>query len=67
MHIERSGRHLYPAGDRNSRMAIRSTVGWSLITSGIVTLLLVFLPYPSFYWGLGLLVAGILIFVTRRT
>lgn len=47
-------------------MAIRSTIGWSLITSGVVTLLLAYLPYPSVYWGVGLLVVGILTFVTRR-
>ncbi|WP_164471123.1 hypothetical protein [Halorubrum sp. CSM-61] len=47
-------------------MAIRTTIGWSLITSGIVTLLLVYLPFPSVYWGVGLLIAGVLIFVTRR-
>ncbi|WP_324666001.1 hypothetical protein [Haloarcula sediminis] len=47
-------------------MAIRTTIGWSLITSGIVTLLLAYLPYPSVYWGIGLLLVGIFIFVTRR-
>lgn len=47
-------------------MEIRDTIGWSLITSGVVTLLLAYLPYPSFYWGIGLLVVGILVFVTRR-
>lgn len=47
-------------------MAIRTTIGWSLITSGIVTLLLAYLPYPSVYWGVGLLLVGILIFVTRQ-
>lgn len=47
-------------------MSYQTTVGWSLITSGIVTLILTYLPYPSFYWGIGLLVLGILIFVSRR-
>ncbi|WP_339105391.1 hypothetical protein [Haloterrigena salinisoli] len=47
-------------------MAIRTTIGWSLITSGIVTLTLAYLPYPSVYWGVALLVVGILVFVTRR-
>lgn len=47
-------------------MAIRSTIGWSLVSSGIVTLLLAFLPFPSVYWGVALLLAGVLIFVTRR-
>lgn len=48
-------------------MTIRTTIGWSLITSGLVTLLLAFLPYPSVYWGIGLLVVGILVFVTRQS
>jgi len=47
-------------------MAIRTTIGWSLITSGVVTLLLAYLPYPSVYWGIGLLVVGVLTFTTRR-
>ncbi len=47
-------------------MAHRTTIGWSLITSGIVTLILTYLPYPSFYWGIGLLIVGILVFLTRR-
>ncbi|ELZ31795.1 hypothetical protein C474_07917 [Halogeometricum pallidum JCM 14848] len=47
-------------------MSYQTTVGWSLITSGIVTLLLAYLPYPSFYWGIGLLVLGIVVFVLRR-
>jgi len=47
-------------------MAIRTTIGWSLITSGAVTLLLTYLPYPSLYWGIGLLVVGLFVFVTRR-
>ena len=48
-------------------MSYRTTVGWSLITSGIVTLLLAVLPLPSVYWGIGLLLAGVLVFVTRRS
>jgi len=47
-------------------MAFRTTLGWSLITSGLVTLLLTALPYPSVYWGIGLLLLGILIFVPRQ-
>jgi len=47
-------------------MAYRTTVGWSLITSGIVTLLLASLPGDSVYWGIGLLVVGILVFASRR-
>ena len=47
-------------------MTTQTTIGWSLITSGIVTLLLAYLPFPSVYWGIGLLIVGILIFVTRQ-
>lgn len=47
-------------------MTYRTTVGWSLISSGVVTLALTVLPYPSVYWGIGLLVVGILVFTTRR-
>lgn len=42
------------------------TIGWSLVTSGLVTLVLTYVPYPSFSWGIGLLVVGIIIFATRR-
>ncbi|WP_172824907.1 hypothetical protein [Halorientalis sp. IM1011] len=47
-------------------MTYRTTIGWSLITSGIVTLLLAYLPGDSVYWGIGLLVVGIAVFVIRR-
>lgn len=47
-------------------MSYRNTIGWSLISSGIVTLLLKALPGDSLYWGIGLLVLGIAIFVVRR-
>ncbi|ELY86126.1 hypothetical protein [Natrinema altunense] len=47
-------------------MTYRTTVGWSLITSGLVTLLLAFLPGDSLWWGVGLLLLGIAIFVGRR-
>jgi hypothetical protein len=35
-----------------------NTLGWSLVSSGIVTLLLAFLPGDSLYWGIGLLLVG---------
>jgi predicted small integral membrane protein len=41
-------------------MSTRSTFGWSLFTSGIVTLLLIALPGDSLWWGLGLTVVGLL-------
>ena len=47
-------------------MTYRTTIGWSLITSGLVTLLLVYLPGESWKWGIGLLVVGIAVFVIRR-
>jgi hypothetical protein len=36
----------------------QTTAGWSLISSGIVTLLLAFLPGDSLWWGVLLLAAG---------
>ncbi|MFC6942281.1 hypothetical protein ACFQE8_20270 [Salinirubellus sp. GCM10025818] len=47
-------------------MTYRTTIGWSLISSGIVTLLLAFLPGDSLWWGVGLLVLGIAVFFVRR-
>jgi len=47
-------------------MTYRTTIGWSLISSGIVTLLLKILPYDSLYWGLLLLVVGIAVLVYRQ-
>ncbi|WP_458204885.1 hypothetical protein [Haladaptatus sp. NG-SE-30] len=46
-------------------MGTRTTIGWSLFTSGIVTLLLKWLPYDSLYWGIGLLVIGLIV-MSRR-
>ncbi|MFC7156278.1 hypothetical protein ACFQPA_12575 [Halomarina halobia] len=42
-----------------------NTVGWSLATSGVVTLLLVWLPGDSLYWGIGLLLVGLLLLARR--
>ncbi|MDS0294108.1 hypothetical protein [Halogeometricum luteum] len=47
-------------------MGYRTTLGWSLITSGIVTLLLAVLPGSSLFWGILLLVVGIAVFFVRR-
>ena len=47
-------------------MAYRTTLGWSLVSSGIVTLLLKVLPFDSLWWGLGLLLVGIVVLVYRR-
>lgn len=46
-------------------MGYDTTIGWSLFTSGIVTLLLKVLPYDSLYWGIGLLVLGLLVMARR--
>lgn len=46
-------------------MGYRTTIGLSIFTSGLVTLLLKWLPYPSFYWGIGLIVVGLLV-MSRR-
>jgi hypothetical protein len=47
-------------------MTYRTTIGWSLVTSGVVTLLLVALPGDSLWWGVLLLVLGIAVFFVRR-
>jgi hypothetical protein len=39
-------------------MGSQSTFGWSLLTSGIVTLALVVLPDDSLWWGIGFVVLG---------
>ncbi|MDG5777232.1 hypothetical protein VB773_00735 [Haloarculaceae archaeon H-GB2-1] len=48
-------------------MTYQTTIGWSLLSSGIVTLLLEVLPGPSLWWGLLLLAAGIVVLYVRRT
>lgn len=48
-------------------MTYQTTAGWSLLTSGIVTLLLAYLPGDSFWWGIGLLVVGIGVLLIRQT
>ena len=47
-------------------MAYQTTLGWSLVTSGIVTFFLYVLPGDSIWWGLGLLLAGLGILYVRR-
>ena len=39
-------------------MQYRTTVGWSLISSGLTTLCLKILPGDSLLWGIGLLAIG---------
>ena len=48
-------------------MTYETTLGWSLLSSGIVTLILKVLPYDSLYWGILLLVLGIVVLVWRQT
>jgi hypothetical protein len=44
----------------------QTTIGWSLVTSGIVSLILWAIPGDSVWWGLGLLVLGIAVLYVRR-
>ena len=46
-------------------MTYQTTIGWSLFSSGLVTLLLFVLPGDSLWWGIGLLVAGLLVLYYR--
>lgn len=46
-------------------MAYQTTLGWSLVSSGIVTLSLVVLPGDSKWWGVGLLALGIAVLYLR--
>lgn len=47
-------------------MSYETTVGWSLLSSGFVTLALAFLPGDSVWWGIGLLVLGAIVLYVRR-
>ena len=46
-------------------MTYQTTIGWSLLSSGLVTLLLFVLPGDSLWWGIGLLVLGIAVLYVR--
>lgn len=46
-------------------MAYQTTLGWSLVSSGIVTLSLVVLPGDSKWWGFSLLALGIAVLYLR--
>ena len=41
-------------------------MGWSLVTSGIVTLLLKILPWDSMWWGFLFLAVGIAMLYVRQ-
>lgn len=47
-------------------MAYQTTVGWSVLSSGVVTLLLAFLPGDSIWWGVGLCLVGLGVLFVRR-
>lgn len=47
-------------------MGNQSTIGWSLLSSGITTLVLKVLPGDSLWWGVALLVAGIASLFIRK-
>ncbi|WP_194286869.1 hypothetical protein [Halomicrobium sp. LC1Hm] len=47
-------------------MAYRTTVGWSLLTSGLITLVLGFLPGSDLFWGIALLVVGVAVLLVRQ-
>ena len=48
-------------------MGYRTTLGWSLLSSGAVTLVLKVLPFDSLYWGLLLIAAGVYVMWRRST
>ncbi|MDQ2051201.1 hypothetical protein RBH26_12000 [Natronolimnohabitans sp. A-GB9] len=47
-------------------MAFQTTFGWSLISSGIVTLVLKVLPGDSLWWGVLLLGLGLTVLYLRH-
>ncbi|WP_166035668.1 hypothetical protein [Halorussus pelagicus] len=47
-------------------MTYQTTAGWSLISSGIVTLLLKVLPWDSLWWGLLFIVVGVVLLYVRQ-
>lgn len=48
-------------------MSYRTTFGWSLLTSGLVTLALAVLPGDSVWWGVGLLALGAAALLWRQS
>ena len=47
-------------------MAYRKTLGWSLVSSGVVTLVIGLLPGPDLFWGIALLVLGAVTLLVRE-
>jgi hypothetical protein len=56
---------VYPSPSATSSMSSRTTLAWSLLSSGIVTIVLTLLPGSDLLWGIGLCALGIAAFVTR--
>ena len=48
-------------------MQYQTTAGWSLISSGLTTLLLKILPGNSLWWGIALLIVGVTVLFIRKT
>ncbi len=48
-------------------MQYQTTVGWSLLSSGLTTLLLKVLPGDSLWWGIGLLALGGVVLFVRKS
>ena len=48
-------------------MQYQTTTGWSLITSGLTTLLLIVLPGKSLWWGFAFLIIGSGILYARKS
>lgn len=47
-------------------MGNQSTIGWSLLSSGLTTLLLKVLPGDSLWWGVAFLILGTLALFVRK-
>ena len=48
-------------------MSYQTTIGWSILSSGLTTLILKFvLPGDSMYWGIGLVLLGIVVLFIRQ-
>lgn len=47
-------------------MTYRTTLGWSLLTSGIVTLVIGYLPLGDFFWSALLLALGAVVLLVRQ-
>lgn len=48
-------------------MQYQTTAGWSLITSGLTTLLLKVIPGNSLWWGISFLIIGSTVLFVRKS